>query len=435
MPIGYDGCLTRTGSIRLLDSECLNSKLSKYPAYKSAPDVIASIRFKTRSDISVRPVQLVPPHRSMHSVDSRSSVSSSCATHMEPIMQDIDWQDVVDEDVDGMYQLTADMVNESLAFLYPNLPSTAIEPIRALMLDRENGFGSFRFDVLALSPLLPSTSSLVFLSHVVFNVLAFDGLDMDVLVAWVRAVDSKYDPKIPYHNADHAADVLHTLFCILVHSHLRSTLSEPMQIASLLAAITHDVAHFGRTNAFLTKSKHAVSIAYPLCCPLEAMHAAIGLDMLNEHNVLAHLPPATQDELRHVIHKAIFTTSLCEQKNLLAALHSVHETSPDYSLVLVQAAVHVADLGQTTKPFAVHRQWVNRLHEELCCQGDTEKSLGWTVPPMGDRSCGLSTASQLYFLENLVLPVLSVVDDALDGGLDPLVAQLCANIDEWKACK
>ncbi|KAF0695316.1 Aste57867_13875 [Aphanomyces stellatus] len=449
--MGYDRCLSRTGSIRFMESECAlarSQKLSKFPPYKSAPDVIASFRLKQHQqqqqqhggghvDVSARrPVQLTSPHRSFRTNDSQHSIASSCpTTHMEPAMQDIDWQDVVDVDVETCLELTSDMVNDTLSLVFPNLDVASIDAVRALMLHRDHGFGTFKFDVLALAACLPPhTSSLVLVSHAVFTVMAFDGLDMDILLDWVRAIDATYDPAIPYHNADHAADVLHSLYCIFLSTQLRSILSEPMQMAGLLAAITHDAAHFGRTNAFLTQSKHALSVQYPVCCPLEAMHAAVGLDVLSHHNVLAHLPTATQDELRHVMDRAIFTTSLCEQKNLLAALRALeNKSSPDFALVLLQAAVHAADLGQTTKPFGTHRRWVERLLEELFCEGDAERALGWSVPAFRDRAMGFSAGGQVYFMENLVLPVFTALHETLEGGLDQVLLQLGANISQWKA--
>ncbi|RHY80829.1 hypothetical protein DYB37_007749 [Aphanomyces astaci] len=431
-----------------MDTECImnkpTAKLSKYPTYKSAPDVIAAFRQHNRSEITVRPVQLTSPHINVQRLtnDNRATTTPSpCSTHMEEMsgkhgdVQD-DWHDVVDVHVEASTTtapglLTREMLQTSLTLLFPALDAEVVASIHALLLHPDHGFGTYDFDVLALRAFLPS-SSLVLVSHAIFSVMSFDGVDMPVLLSWVGAVEAVYDPAIPYHNADHAADVVHSLFCALMHTPLRSILSVPMQIAGLLAAITHDAAHFGRTNLFLKKSHHALATTYPVCCPLEEMHAAVGLNLLSEHNVLAHLPKSTQTELRHVMHSAIFTTSLCEQKNLLASLRAVNTSSSNFDLVVLQAALHAADLGQTTKPFAVHRVWVDRLGEELFRQGDAEKVLGWPEPSaMCDRLAGFSVGGQLFFMQNLVLPVYTALNQRLDGGLEQVLRQIAANIDQW----
>ncbi|RHY24502.1 hypothetical protein DYB32_008821 [Aphanomyces invadans] len=429
-----------------MDTESLmdkptSQKLSKYPTHKSAPDVIAAFRHhgSSRSKVNVRPIQLTSPCINVARAVENGDVSlMGSPTHVEEVSVEHhdDWHDVVDVHVDSTPTpgniLTRDVLQSSLDLLYPTMDADVAASIHTLLLNPDHGFGTFQFDVLALCAYLPS-STLVLVSHLIFSVMSFDGLDMDVLLAWVRAVDGTYNPAIPYHNADHAADVVHSLYCVVVRTPLQSILSAPMQISGLLAAITHDAAHFGRTNLFLKKSNHRLATMYPVCCPLEEMHAAVGLELFTDHNVLGHMSPLLQSELHLVIHSAIFTTSLCEQKNLLASLRAVDKSSSSFDVVLLQAALHAADLGQTTKPFEVHRLWVNRLGDELFEQGDAEKALGWTdVSPMCDRSVGFSVGGQLFFMQNLVLPVYTALNERLDGALEQVLRQIATNVDVWK---
>merc|ERR1712061_950729 len=46
------------------------------------------------------------------------------------------------------------------------------------------------------------------------------------------------------------------------------------QYALMVAALCHDVGHFGRTNAFLVETKHQLALRYNDKSPLEAMSAA-----------------------------------------------------------------------------------------------------------------------------------------------------------------
>lgn len=58
----------------------------------------------------------------------------------------------------------------------------------------------------------------------------------------------------PYHNSTHAADVTQALTHLLVSDNLAEAF-EPLEVAATItAAIIHDVAHPGVSNAFLEVS-------------------------------------------------------------------------------------------------------------------------------------------------------------------------------------
>lgn len=45
-----------------------------------------------------------------------------------------------------------------------------------------------------------------------------------------------------------------------------------------------------------------------------------------------------------------------------------------------------ADLSHAAADGPIHLAWVSRLEEEVWRQGDIEKDLGWSVPPLFDRT-------------------------------------------------
>ena len=67
-------------------------------------------------------------------------------------------------------------------------------------------------------------------------------------------LEQHYEPENPFHNATHAADVAQALHCLL--SNLRSIDSfKPKELlASILAALAHDVNHPGVNQNFLIKT-------------------------------------------------------------------------------------------------------------------------------------------------------------------------------------
>jgi hypothetical protein len=69
----------------------------------------------------------------------------------------------------------------------------------------------------------------------------------------------------------------------------KNLLSEFDMVASLIAAIIHDVDHPGRTNAFLCNSRHELALLYNDTAVLENHHVAktfkLTLDPMNDANI------------------------------------------------------------------------------------------------------------------------------------------------------
>ncbi len=384
----------------------------------------------------LRNFAIASPHRlSCSSTASSESPqkNSQLNKHVSTFSR-FEWDDVADiVDVvltDEAPVLTQEILDAVLSRLH--LVNFDRQSICDILLDPTNGFGTWNLDVILLSTFL-NQSVLTFLCLIIFSVLDFDDVCMEKLASFVDAIERQYNRQIVYHNADHAADVLHSLYCILTHTDLRTKMNEPMQIAALLAAIVHDVRHVGLTNKFLKDTHDVLAASYPVCCPLEAMHAEVGLQTLSQFNVLATFPPRVQTHCVQVIQRAIFTTSLCEQKEMLADLAAAEENTPEYWMLVVQCAVHVADLGQTSKPALVHRKWVKRLHEEFFLQGDLERERGWVPSLDCDRHKGISPSGQWKFMDMFVIPAFEALKNIPGmGAIDVPLRQVHANIEYWK---
>merc|ERR1712159_217250 len=74
--------------------------------------------------------------------------------------------------------------------------------------------------------------------------------------------------------------------------------------------------------------------------------------------------------------------------------------------MLMQIFVHAADLGHCCRTWDVHRWVVVGLEEEFFAQGDKELAAGIPVSPLMDRKKDSAPASQGFFLEKLVRPLL-----------------------------
>ena len=66
----------------------------------------------------------------------------------------------------------------------------------------------------------------------------------------------------PYHNAIHAADVAQAMHCFLQQKALATALDKVDVMASILAAICHDLDHPGRTAVFVKASDDVIAQLY-----------------------------------------------------------------------------------------------------------------------------------------------------------------------------
>jgi hypothetical protein len=87
---------------------------------------------------------------------------------------------------------------------------------------------------------------------------------------------------VPYHNWLHAADAAQFVYIVFSNASVRNYLNQYEMFALLFAAITHDIDHDGRNNAFhrKTESIHA-QLASTNLPPLELHHASLTMNILN----------------------------------------------------------------------------------------------------------------------------------------------------------
>jgi hypothetical protein len=101
-------------------------------------------------------------------------------------------------------------------------------------------------------------------------------IDLTLMNAVVKRIGEGYKAENPYHNALHAADVMHAC-------HLFAVTSKIIQLAEvehihlfsyLFAAIIHDYKHPGFTNTYLVNTKDKIAFRYNDRAVLESYHVA-----------------------------------------------------------------------------------------------------------------------------------------------------------------
>jgi hypothetical protein len=77
--------------------------------------------------------------------------------------------------------------------------------------------------------------------------------------------------------------------------------------------------------------------------------------------------------------------------------------------------VHSADISNPTKPLDIYKQWAQSCIDEFFRQGDMEKRLGLPVSFGCDRTVVTLPQSQIGFIDAIVFPLFSVVNEFFPG--------------------
>jgi len=251
--------------------------------------------------------------------------------------------------------------------------------------------------------------------------------------AFLKKVASLYQPN-PYHNAIHAAQVCHSAVWLTRCIGLADEQSDIEHAAFMIAAMCHDVKHFGRNNAFCVNTEHALALKYNDSRVLENMHAATCIELLQssgEASMLEALMKADRVSLRSQIIEYILATDMSEHFEIITKFR-VKRDSPDFSMssepdrhFIARMCMKAGDIGHAALPWGLHEAWSVRVTQEFFLQGDEERSLGMTVSALCDRqSPGDIGKSQKGFLEFVCLPLFEELarfqaSDAGDAGGDP----------------
>ncbi|GMF15451.1 unnamed protein product [Phytophthora lilii] len=329
-----------------------------------------------------------------------------------------------------------------------DVPSQYIEQVVQII---KSSFGTPELDVIALEEFMPG-NVVVFVGMLIFESIdcGEEFVDLSVLPSFLRHIQDRYDGNMPFHNATHAADVMHTLFMMLWNTSLGEKISQHNQVGALLAAVMHDVEHVGLTNDFLIKTCHPIAQKYPTKAPLESKHMDLALQAVVDpkFDVLSKMSSEQRDQVLEVVRETISATALIYQPELLAEINdtTVEEWKmlQEEGAVLPQSlqvralriAMHVSDISQTMKPFANHQKWVFRLNDEHYKQGELDAREQWRVSPSfcfrEQWTYEGFLCSQVCFLKMMALPAVVTLNNIPWLDVNELVNGIEKNIAEWE---
>lgn len=243
----------------------------------------------------------------------------------------------------------------------------------------------------------------------------FNGIKNNMDLFWMHVNERYHD--MPYHNIHHASDVLYNTYLLVVDLQL-NVISRLELYVLYLAAVLHDVEHFGKSNRYLELSQHELSFKYENS-PLESMHIDTAKSILRnaQFQLLAKLNPSQMERVYQQLELLIYGTDLKNQKQLI---HDFHVHHAPLALVL-----HAADLGASTKDIEIHRQWATRINEEFAVE---QKLLD------GNANALKIKESQIGFLVYIALPVYQALEkDPNLPSVQKYIDGIQGNIQYWQS--
>lgn len=272
------------------------------------------------------------------------------------------------------------------------------------------------------------------------GLLARFNINQDVMDKYLRSIEFHYKD-CPYHNACHGADVLHSLMYFYINSEIQKCLNPIETLASIFAALGHDVSHPGVTSRYLITSRDSIAIQFNDISVLENMHCATIFQLMdkNGQDVFEFLNNDDWICSRRIIIEMVLATDMGKHFEILGKfrtrtiiLNDLTYDKFEDKLIIFSTALKASDIGHSAKYNDLHQKWSKLVMEEFFRQGDLEKSKGLPVSMYCDRTTTNMGKSQAGFLRNICLPLYEVWVKFLNNeNVSRTLEELKKNIEFW----
>ncbi|CAG9472083.1 3',5'-cyclic nucleotide phosphodiesterase, putative [Plasmodium vivax] len=218
---------------------------------------------------------------------------------------------------------------------------------------------------------------------------------------------------VPYHNCIHAAMVAEQCNILVNNLDTANILRDNEMAAFLLAALGHDIGHFGRTNLFLKNSSNFLSVIYNDKSILENYHCSYLFHILfkEQNNIFKNESAKTVLNLRQEIIQVILATDMSKHIKILAQFRiksiKIRSYIEKNIILCLKMIIKAADLSHNCVDWSEHYLWVKRLVNEFYYEGDEQLEKGYQINPLFDRNSHDNFIKiQRTFLKELVFPLI-----------------------------
>lgn len=249
-----------------------------------------------------------------------------------------------------------------------------------------------------------------------------DNMDKTACGRFVDLVSKHYYQTNPFHNFQHAVNVLHAVHLLLHSLSCKAKVNDTMHLALYIAALCHDVEHPGHSNEWEIRNFTPLAQLYNDMHVLEQHHAHTTFRLLEQSKWLTNIQQCITDFrlFRRTIIDSILHTDmamhdkvmeLCRKGDWMQLPHLVSE--------LPMILLHFADLISPCKEFTVAWKWATAIAKEQQSLGEDNNILAFCI---GERG----------FLTHIVVPMWTEMVNQ-QPSLQWVLHQLSDNVKQWCA--
>ena len=317
--------------------------------------------------------------------------------------------------------------------MYPStrMPATLVSPYVHI----PKTIHSFSFDTLFIEEpfVLQNVAGFIFKKFLAFTP-SFVVCE-EKLAVFIRLVSEHYHPN-PFHNFQHAVNVLHMTFKLLHETQLLAKLRPAVAFGCLVSALAHDVGHPGHNNAYEvnTYSQHAQT--YNDISVLENHHCALAYELLQVSGLIEDLGSDALREFRKALIACIMGTDMSKHAEFMKEMEAFDVRVPGFTLdeqcFVARALVHCADLSNQLKGFDHCYEWTKRLSQEFYEQTLKEEQQGLPSLSFMKVNDNLTMSlNEIRFIHHISIPMWTMVKHKFEH-LGFLLDRCLDNLEHWK---
>ena len=308
------------------------------------------------------------------------------------------------------------------------------------------------FDIFTLDSLTDAKGSLFVAEEIIdrLDIVKSEIIERDILKNFLTEIIEGYSRiNAYYHNDLHAADVMQTLYTMLIKGNLKAKmkLDDLSKFAIIVGALGHDLKHPGQNNMFHITTRSKIAIRYNDKSVLENYHIANIFKLVKEdkYNIFKPFRPEEYRIMRRRIVEGVLATDMKKHQKVIgkiknrAEVYSIkngknfnkmfNETDAnklfDAQQEVLNMLIHSADISNPAKPSKISQQWTDKVYEEFFRQGDLEKKLEIPISMMCDRLTTNVNQAMIGFISFVVMPTIDILYNFL-----PEIPEYSKNIQE-----
>lgn len=249
---------------------------------------------------------------------------------------------------------------------------------------------AYRFDVFQYQAAEINKMIIAVLNE--FSLLKNFGITEKKMGEFITKVRQNY-LDVPYHNFANAFDVFQACYLYVKQGELLNYLMPVDVLALFIAALCHDIQHQGRytliesflliglNNNFHVASKSNLSTTYNDISCVQNYSASVTFKIIQELDLLEHIPPFLFREFKRVVVDAILHTDLSRHFELLSKFNAhgaskpFSRENPEDRQLMVNWILHAADISHMVKTTNA-KKWHDQAMEENFLQ---VKLVGFSV--------------------------------------------------------